>query len=46
MIVAPNAHWCRTDLFAVPCQLSTQVPALRQVIWVIAPVRPPGEATP
>ena len=26
------AHWCFADLLAVLCQLSTQVPALRQVI--------------
>jgi hypothetical protein len=32
MIVSPNAHWCFADLLAVPCQLSTQVAALRQVI--------------
>jgi hypothetical protein len=32
MIVSPNAHWCFADLLAVLCQLSTQVPALRQVI--------------
>jgi hypothetical protein len=46
MIVSPNAHCCCADLLAVLCQLSTQVPALRQVISVTAPVRPPGEATP
>ena len=32
MIVSPNAHWCFADLLAVLCQLSTQVPALRQVM--------------
>jgi hypothetical protein len=32
MIVSPKAHWCFADLFAVLCQLSTQVPALRPVI--------------
>ena len=32
MIVSPYNHWCFADLLAVPCQLSTQVPALRQVI--------------
>jgi hypothetical protein len=31
-IVSPNAHWCFADLLAVLCQLSTPVPALRQVI--------------
>ena len=25
-------HWCFADLLAVLCQLSIQVPALRQVI--------------
>jgi hypothetical protein len=34
------------DLLSVLCQLSTRVPALRQVISVTAPVRPPSEATP
>ena len=28
----PAAHWYFADLLAVLCQLSTQVPALRQVI--------------
>src|SRR4029077_3829576 len=43
---SPNAHWCFADLLAVVCQLSTLVRALRQVSYVTAPVRLPGQATP
>jgi hypothetical protein len=32
MIVSPNAHWCSAELLAVVGQLSTPVPALREVI--------------
>jgi hypothetical protein len=32
MIVSPDAHWRFADRLAVLCKLSTQVPALRQVI--------------
>jgi hypothetical protein len=32
MIVSPNAHWYFADVLAALCQLSLQVPALRQVI--------------
>jgi hypothetical protein len=46
MIVSPNTHRCFADLLAVLCQLSTQVPALRQVIQVTGPIRPTGKATP
>ena len=32
MIVSPNAHWCSAERLAAVDQLSTPVPAPRQVI--------------
>ena len=32
MIVSPDAHWCSAERLAAAGQLSTPVPALRQVI--------------